>query len=111
MRTLGIQACAWLFIVFGIVAPSLGQSNSPQSGYVPDEATAIRVAEAVFIPIYGKKHVISERPFQARLKGGSWIVKGSLPKAPKAEDIVVGGTMIAEIDRITGCIKAVYHLK
>jgi len=97
--------------LFGIVALSWGQSDSPKNGYVPDETTAIRVAEAVFIPIYGEKHVRSERPFQAKLKGDVWTVKGSLPKPPKPGDVVVGGTMVAEIERTTGCIKAVYHLK
>jgi len=95
----------------GIVVSSTGQTDAPKEGYVPDEATAIRVAEAVFIPIYGQKHVISERPFHARLNDGVWTVKGSLGKPPKPGDIVAGGTMVAEIERATGCIKSVYHLK
>jgi hypothetical protein len=89
----------------------MGQTDTPQDGYVPDEATAVRIAEAVFIPIYGEKHVRSERPFHATLKDGVWTVKGSLGKPPKPGDIVVGGTMVAEIERATGCIKSVYHLK
>lgn len=100
-----------LLVLLGIVALSLAQSDSPKNGYVPDESTAIRVAEAVFIPIYGEKHVRSERPFQATLKGNVWMVKGSLAKPAKAGEIVFGGTMLAEIERTTGCIKAVYHLK
>src|SRR5258706_1263754 len=111
MRSSGVRACSLLLVLFVIVTLSLGRSDSPKNGYVPDKATAIRVAEAVFIPIYGEKHVVSERPFQAQLKGDVWTVKGSLPKSPKPGDIVVGGTMVAEIDRTTGCIKAVYHLK
>src|SRR6185312_747571 len=110
MRSRGNVTCSLLLVLFGIVALSWGQSDSPKNGYVPDETTAIRVAEAVFIPIYGEKHVRSERPFQAKLKGDVWTVKGSLPKPPKPGDVVVGGTMVAEIERTTGCIKAVYHL-
>jgi hypothetical protein len=97
-------------LFLGVVC-SFAQSDLPKNGYVPNEATAVRIAEAVFIPIYGEKHVFSERPFQAKLKGDIWTVKGSLPKPPKPGDIVVGGTMVAEIERTTGRIQAVYHLK
>ncbi len=90
---------------------SFGQSESPKNGYVPDEATAIRIAEAVFVPIYGEKHVHSERPFRATLHGDYWVVKGTLPKPHRQGEIVVGGTMVAEIYRMTGCVKGVYHLK
>lgn len=79
--------------------------------FVPDEATAVRIAEAVFIPIYGEKHMKSERPFHARLEGDYWIVSGSLPKPKNKNFIVVGGTMMAEINRSTGEIREVYHLK
>jgi hypothetical protein len=97
--------------VFGIIASSAGQTDAPKEGYVPDEATAIRVAEAVFIPIYGEKHVFSERPFHAKLQDGTWKVTGTLGKPPKRGDLVYGGTMVAEIERSTGSVKAVYHLK
>jgi hypothetical protein len=111
MRSSRVRVCSPLIVLFGLFALSVGQSDSPKDGYVPDEATAIRVAEAVLIPIYGEKHVRSERPFHARLKDGIWIVKGSLGNPPKPGDIVVGGTMMAEIERTTGCIKAIYHMK
>jgi hypothetical protein len=90
---------------------TLGQSGSPKNGYVPDEATAIRIAEAVFIPIYGEKHVRSERPFHATLQGDYWVVRGSLPKPKRRDEIVVGGTMTAEIDHVTGRVKEAYHAR
>lgn len=111
MRPIGIRICLLVLILLGVVSSSRGQSVPPSEGYVPDEATAVRIAVAVFIPIFGEKHVRSERPFHARLKDGIWIVEGSLGKPPKPGDIVVGGTMVSEIERATGCIKAVYHLK
>jgi hypothetical protein len=98
-------------IFLGVPGPTPAQSSPPTNGYIPDEATAIRVAEAVLTPIYGEKHVLSERPFRARLDGEFWIVEGSLPKPPKRGDVVVGGTMVAEINRKTGCIRAVYHMR
>ena len=38
----------------------------PSGGFVPDAATAKKIAEAVWLPIYGKK-VLSEKPYQATL--------------------------------------------
>jgi len=92
-----------------ITVPMVGQSPPPKSGYVPDEATAVRIAVAVFIPIYGARNVKKEGPFHARLVGDEWIVIGTLPKADGL--IVAGGTLTAEIDRSTGRIKDVYHGK
>lgn len=46
--------------------------------YVPDEVTAKKVAEAIWLPIYGK-NIFKYRPFVATLKGDScWIVQGTL---------------------------------
>ena len=87
------------------------RSVCPQSGFVPDQQTAVLIAEAVLTPIYGRKHIESERPFTARLEGNRWIVKGTLPKAKSANQIVMGGTAMAEIDKADGRVIAVYHLK
>ncbi len=78
---------------------------------MPDEKTAVRIAEAVLIPIYGEGHIKGERPFTARLEGSRWIVKGTLPKSPNPHELVVGGTAMAEIGKVDGRIIAVYHLK
>ena len=87
------------------------RSICPTNGFIPDESTAVDVAEAILIPIYGRKHVNSERPFTARLEENHWIVRGNLAKPRHPGDIVVGGTMVAEIDKQSGRILAVYHLK
>ena len=108
-----------LFRYAGIVATALTllslsaaqEQPAPARDFVPDEATAIRIAEAVFIPIYGEKHMKSERPFHARLDGEYWIVYGSLPPSKSKDFLMVGGTMMAEISRKTGEIRSVYHLK
>ena len=114
------------FITFVIVFPFVSSVCLPQSGEadkktanavcpqadcVPDQQTAVRIAEAVLIPVYGEKHTKSEEPFTARLNGTRWIVKGTLGKARHKDEIVVGGTAMVEIDKKDGRILAVYHLK
>jgi hypothetical protein len=58
-----------LLVVFCIVAVSVilasaSQKHSyvPPKGFVPDEKTAIRIAEAVWSPIYGEEEIRREKP-------------------------------------------------
>src|SRR5271165_6388240 len=70
---------SWVFLLCAVLAVSaLGQGYKPKSGYVPDSRTAVKIAEAVLIPIYGEKQIQSERPFTAKLKDDVWIVTGTL---------------------------------
>ena len=77
---------------------------TPPNGFVPDAATASRIAEAVWIPIYGEQHIAAEKPFKVSLKGDVWTVTGKdLPKG------TVGGVAEAEISKIDGRILRVIH--
>lgn len=77
----------------------------PESGYVPDATTAIAIAVAAWIPIYGKKQIDGEKPYNAVLKDGVWTVSGSLPKG------WVGGTAEALISQDDGRILRITHYK
>jgi hypothetical protein len=95
-------------VVLLLVSPVLAEdgvlhSYIPPAGYVPDAETAIRIAVAVWEPIYGKKQIESEKPYQATLKNGVWIVEGSLP------DDALGGVAVAEISKSDGTILRVTH--
>lgn len=77
----------------------------PSSGFVPDAVTAKRIAEAVWLPIYGKK-VLSEKPYQATLNSKDvWVVEGFLPKE------MDGGVAYIEISKRDGRILEVTHGK
>lgn len=98
-----------LFVAF-LSANALAQSSAPHdykpsAGYVPDAATAIRIAVAVWIPIYGEKQIASEAPYRAVLRGGIWIVEGSLPKG------YVGGVAVAEISKDDASVRRISHGK
>ena len=49
----------------------------PKSGVVPDPATAIQIAEAVWKPMYGAETIASQTPFKAEQNNNVWIVSGS----------------------------------
>jgi len=77
----------------------------PVEGYVPDEATAINIAIAIWIPIYGKDHIEKKKPYHAVLKNGIWYVYGSLPSGWR------GGVPEAEIIKRNGKIIRISHGK
>jgi hypothetical protein len=77
----------------------------PKDGMVPDAQTAITIAVAVWMPLYGEKEIASEKPYQAVLTDGRWTVTGSLPKDR------VGGVATAVIAKRDGRIITIYHTK
>lgn len=77
----------------------------PTEGYVPNEATAVRIAEAVWLPIYGEA-VLKEKPFHATLADEIWTVEGTL-----AKEYQQGGVALAQISKIDGHIIRVSHGK
>lgn len=104
-----------ILILVMIIAPCLaGESQKhsfvPKDGFVPDKETAIRIAEAVWIPIYGEDQINNEKPFKATLRNGVWLVEGSLPEGPE-NSIVAGGVAVAEIAKKDGHIIRVSHGK
>ena len=101
--------------VLCLAGPSAAQTTAPHSyvppkGFVPDSATAVRIAEAVWIPIYGAEQIASEHPIVAVLRGDTWIVTGSLPTPPPGADMA-GGVAVAEIAQQDGRILRVSHGK
>jgi hypothetical protein len=74
-----------------------------EGGYVPDEATAVRIAIAVLIPIYGEKIEDGEKPWRAGLKGDVWTVVGTFHG--KGE----GGEAIVQLSKTSGAVLFVTH--
>ena len=59
--------------VVGVVAAESGAlSFKPKDGFVPTKEVAIKIAVAVWEPIYGAEHIAAEKPYQARLTNGVW---------------------------------------
>jgi hypothetical protein len=56
------------------------QKHGPADGLVPDSITAKKIAEAIWLPVYGKE-VLNQRPYSAKLVEDSvWIVTGVVKK-------------------------------
>ena len=92
-----------IFASFLYAADVQKHDYKPVAGYIPDQDTAIKIAVAVWLPIYGKEQIEKEKPYKAKLKNGIWYVTGSLPEGH------VGGVAEAEINKESGCIIRISH--
>jgi hypothetical protein len=97
-----------------IVALAFGQgSRPPKDGYVPDSATAVKIAEAALVPVYGKKHIESEEPFTAKLKDNVWTVSGTLycsdGNGGRTTGNCDGGVAVVQISKADGHVISMIH--
>lgn len=93
---------------FGAVcapAETRGCGQTPPGGYVPDKTVAVKIGEAVLIPIYGEKQIRSEEPFVAAREGDVWTVSGTLPPN------TIGGTAYVKLSATDGRILDWCHFK
>ena len=76
----------------------------PPEGFVPNAETAIRIAEAVWLPIYGED-IYDKQPFIAEYNKffGYWAVRGTLPEGS------LGGVPEAQIRKRDGKVMFVIH--
>lgn len=99
---------AWA-ILFTLCAYGSGSDQKPAKpslpaqGVVPDEATAVKIGEAVFPPVFGQEEVSKFSPYHATLKEGVWTVYGTLK--PNAR----GGTPMMTIQKSDGKITELWH--
>ena len=97
--------CLVLLSVIYCTATEPEHTFRPAAGYVPDEATAIKIALAVWAPIYGAAKIAGEKPYHAVLHRGVWTVTGSLLPQMK------GGVALAQISKEDGRIIRISHGK
>lgn len=96
-------------LVLFVVTTSIGMGGSssrdplPVQGIVPDEVTAVKIAEAVFPPIFGAEEVTKYVPYHAQLKEGVWTVYGTLNRGSR------GGTPQMTIQKKDGRVIEVWH--
>lgn len=90
-------------LLFSII--SFGQVvRPPKNGYIPDKETAIKIAEAIWLPVFGNK-IYSSKPFVAVLKNNSiWVVQGTLHTEK-------GGVPYLEIQKSNCKVLEMYHSK
>lgn len=79
------------------------RENLIKNDLVPDKKTAIKIAEAIWLPIYGDR-IYNKKPFVAILQDSIWIVSGTMQSEK-------GGVPFIEIQKHDAKILKVYHEK
>lgn len=67
-----------LLVCVGITFAQMPWGISPP--LVRDKETAIKIAEAILFPLYGKDEIEKERPYNVTLRDGYWYLSGSMPE-------------------------------
>ena len=101
-----ILICLILFVTIADKGSRRLEFNEPKNGIVPDEATAIKIAEIIGNLVFGK-NLKDYKPLHAELKNDSvWEVYG----IPKKQLFAVrfGGCPVWEIKKRNGQILRVY---
>lgn len=94
-----------LLVLIVILGSSSKIERKLETNYVPNEETAIKIAEAILIPIYGKD-ILQKRPFTAKLVNNKfWRVEGTL----NLDEL--GGVPVIEIQKTDCKIIKVTHTK
>ena len=90
-------------------------ARTPLPMKVPDEPTAVSLAEKEFVKVYGKRVVESERPFSATLSHGVWHVSGTLYCRDVKGNVTIGtclgGTAEGDIRQSDGKVLLILHTK
>ncbi|HZP78404.1 MAG TPA: NTF2 fold immunity protein [Pseudolabrys sp.] len=107
MSKLFRKSVAVFLVAFCLTAaeaqPKLANTKPPITNLVPDEKTAVAIALAVLIPIYGQRQIWHEMPFRAKLNDDVWRVEGSLPSG------YVGGVAEIEISKEDARVISIIH--
>jgi hypothetical protein len=101
--------CLLCVLSIGVCLGNDVHSYHPKDGYVPEQATAMAIAEAVLVAIYGKEQIQRQKPFKIELKDNIWTIEGRAPSGSGA--LYLGGTALVRISRATGEILQVTHSK
>jgi NTF2 fold immunity protein of polymorphic toxin system component len=82
------------------------------AGFIPNESTALRVAEPELIRIYGASVIRRERPLTAELEENTWIVGGTLHCSDGnggTTTVCIGGVATVHLSKPDGRVLEIFH--
>jgi len=109
------HVCLTILLIAIVPTVVAQQTNNPPPVAVPDDATAVKIAEKALAKVYGKQHIESERLFKAVLLKGIWHVGGTLYCNDEYGNVItnacVGGVAMAEVRQRDGRVLRTTHTK
>jgi len=108
---MAMKACRSIICAALLLAVAQAQSYEPKNGFVPDMPTAIRIAKAVLIPIYGRERMESEELFNVEFKDGVWTVSRPVRCADGTDNAtkMCNGTAEVKLSKKDGRILEMTH--
>lgn len=112
-RTLAVALIFFTLSLFCVDAafardPTQGgkvHSYVPEHGFVPNETTAVEIAQAILVPIYGDAAIEKQKPFVVTLSQNVWTIEGSSPKDG------IGGVFLLKLARRDARVLRLTHSK
>ncbi|MCC9043947.1 YbbC/YhhH family protein [Myroides sp. M-43] len=78
----------------------------PIDGFIPNDSTAVRIAETMLYKVYGENNIVRQRPYNIALKQDSiWCIQGNLPEGWE------GGVFYIELNKNNGKVEKMFHDK
>lgn len=102
------RTCIGVIIAIVLLTCRGSADLKPPKLLVPDEQTAIALAEAILFRAYGRETIEAQRPYKVSLTDGEWYLFGTLPEDTE-EGGVMGGTFRIVISQKDGCVRSVGH--
>lgn len=96
-----------VLVVLMTATISFGQARRVKPDSVPDKVTAERIAEAVLVAQFGQVRVSAQLPLQAEAVKDVWLVQGASHNPTEAK----GGNFGVWVDRHSGCVTVMEHMK
>jgi hypothetical protein len=94
------------------------QVQTTHDNYVPDEKTAILIAEAVLVDQFGKERVSAQSPLHAESHEEYWLVQGAFnqgvfnqKKINEENMLKWGGAFSVGVNKKTGCLNVIEKMK
>jgi hypothetical protein len=87
--------------------PQIGSSHvNNNDTLLKDKQSLIKYAEPILFKTYGKKTILSEKPYIISFKNGTWSMSGTLPR-----EYTIGGTFHILINAKDGRVIKIIHYK
>ena len=90
---------------------NLEHSYKPIEGYVTTRKLALEIAELYLDSIYGERSIDLQKPLNAVLKNGTWIITGTLQQPTSSEYITIGGVAEIHLSKNSGKVLRITHGK
>lgn len=88
-----------------ILQDTLSHNVTKEWVMIKNDATAVKVVEPILFDIYGRDHIIDERPYEVQMIGNYYIIDGTLTSESD------GGTFHIVIDKRNSRIVKLTHGK